>query len=162
MRVSAVGLAGWTLERTLEVAKQSADCTHNHPEGVQGAQAVALAVWLARQQVSKEEIRRRVAEVTGYDLSRSLQQIRPEYGWSASCRDSVPEAITCFLEADDYEHAVRNVLSLGGDADTMGAMAGAIAAAFWGGVPRGIADECVRRLPVDVMDAVNHFAGPWP
>lgn len=158
MRVSAIGLAGWSLERTLDVATRSAECTHNHPEGIQGARAVAAAVWLARQQVSRTEIRSRVAELSGYALDRSLDRIRPDYGWSASCRDSVPEAITCFLEADDYEHALRNVLSLGGDTDTQCAIAGAIAAAYWGGVPRAIADEAVRRLPVDVMDAVNHVA----
>lgn len=95
-------------------------------------------------------------------MERSLAEIRPHYGWSGLCRDSVPEAIQCFLEADDFAHTLRNVLSLGGDTDTMGAMAGGIAAAFWGGVPLELAQRVVAKLPCDIVEALNHFSAFCP
>jgi ADP-ribosylglycohydrolase len=161
MRVDAIGLSCKTIEDVLLMAKESAECTHNHPEGIQGAQAVALAVWLARNNAARSEIRSEITTRIGYNLSRTLNDIRPGYGWSASCKDSVPESILCFLEAENYEHAIRNAISLGGDADTMAAMSGAIAAAYWGGVPVEIAEKVIPLLSVDILDTLNHYSARY-
>jgi ADP-ribosylglycohydrolase len=161
MRVAAIGLSCTSIEEVLRKAKESAECTHNHPEGIQGAQAVALAAWLARNKAAKSEIRSEITTRIGYDLTRTLNDIRPGYGWSASCKDSVPESILCFLEAENYEHAIRNAISLGGDADTMAAMAGAIAAAYWDGVPVEIAEKVLPLLSVDILDTLNHFSARY-
>jgi ADP-ribosylglycohydrolase len=161
MRVTAIGLSGTSIEEVLLKAEESAMCTHNHPEGIQGAQAIALAVWLAKNKASKSEIRTEITTRIGYDLTRTLNDIRPGYGWSASCKDSVPESILCFLEAENYEHAIRNAISLGGDADTMAAMAGAIAAAYWDGVPVEIAEKVLPHLSVDILDTLNHFSARY-
>jgi ADP-ribosylglycohydrolase len=145
----------------MAMAESSAKCTHSHPEGIKGAQAAALAVWLARNKASKGEIRQQIEKYIGYSLSRSLAKIRPNYGWSASAQDSVPEAIQCFIEAETYEETIRNVLSLGGDADTMGAIAGGIAAAYWDGVPQEIAAKVESLLPAKVIETVNHFSARY-
>ncbi|MDF1561624.1 MAG: ADP-ribosylglycohydrolase family protein [Deltaproteobacteria bacterium] len=136
MRVSPVGLAFTDEASVLREAEKSAAITHDHPEGIKGAQAVALAVFLARQGASKEEIRLRISGDFGHDLTRSVDEIRPGYRFDVSCQGSVPEAILSFLEADDLEGTLRNAISLGGDADTLAAIAGGIAEAFWGGLPR--------------------------
>jgi MoxR-like ATPase len=162
MRVAAIGLSAASREEALDLAARSAECTHNHPQGILGAQAIALAVWLAHHGKDKFTLREEVAAFTGYNLNRTLAEIRPSYGWSASCADSVPESILCFLEAEDFEQAIRNAVSLGGDADTMAAMAGAIAAAFWGGVPAELVRRVVPLLSLDVQDAVNSFAYQFP
>jgi ADP-ribosylglycohydrolase len=162
MRVAAIGLSGGSREEVLELARKSAECTHNHPDGIMGAQAIALAVWLALQGTDKTTIRQEITALSGYNLNRSLDTIRPTYGWSASCVDSVPESILCFLEANNYEEAIRNAISLGGDADTMAAMAGAIAAAFWGGVPIDIAQRVESLLSLDILDTINNFSFIYP
>ncbi len=131
MRVSPTAYAVDTLEDVERLARWSAEVTHNHPEGIKGAQAIAAAVFLARTGSGKDEIKRYIEEKY-YDLDFTLDEIREGYGFDVTCQGSVPQAIECFLEAEDYEDAIRNAVSLGGDADTQAAMAGAIAEAFYG------------------------------
>ena len=157
MRVSPVGWAFDTLEETLEAAKQSAEVTHNHPEGIKGAQATAACIFLARTGKSKEEIRNYVEQTFGYDLHRTCDEIRPNYQFEVSCQKSVPESIIAFLESSDYESAIRLAVSMGGDADTMGAIAGGIAEAFYGGVPEHIKAEVINRLPDEFVQVMKRF-----
>jgi ADP-ribosylglycohydrolase len=157
MRVSAVGWAFDTLEEVLREAEASAAVTHNHPEGINGAQAVALAIFLARSGSTRDEIRNQVTTHFGYDLSLTLDQIRPSYRFDETCQRTVPPAITAFLESDDFEDAIRKAVSLGGDADTLAAITGSIAEAFYGGVPVAIAAEVQKRLPADLWDVVERF-----
>ena len=138
MRVSPVGFAFDTLEEVLDQAKRSAEVTHDHPEGIKGAQAVASAIFLARTGRRKEQIKGYVETAFGYDLDTPLDEIRPTYEFEVSCQGSVPQAIRAFLESDDFEDAVRKAVSLGGDSDTIACMAGGIAQAFYGGVPEAI------------------------
>lgn len=156
MRVSPVGFAFDTLDEVLSQAKKTAAVTHNHPEGIKGAQATAAAVFLARTGSEKAEIKAFVTERFGYDLDRSLEAIRPVYRFDVSCQGSVPESILAFLAASDYEDAVRNAVSLGGDADTMAAIAGGIAEACYG-VPDNIKDEAMARLDDDLRAVVRAF-----
>lgn len=127
MRVSAVGWAFATLEETLHFAEQSAIITHNHPEGIKGAQAVAAAIFWARTGIVKAQIKENITRQFSYDLSQSCDQIRPHYHFNESCQETVPQAITAFLESDDFEHAIRLAVSLGGDSDTLAAITGSIA-----------------------------------
>jgi ADP-ribosylglycohydrolase len=138
MRVSPV--AWWFDDHgaVLAEARKSAEVTHNHPEGIKGAQAVATAIFLARQKADKAWIRHFLEKEFGYDLRRRLDEIRPTYRFDVSCQGSVPEAIIAFLEATDFEDAIRNAVSLGGDSDTIACIAGSIAEAFYGGVPEPI------------------------
>src|SRR3954452_22362604 len=135
MRVSPVGFAFDTLEQVLEQARSSAEVTHDHPEGIKGAQAVASAVFLARTGQTKEQIKGLVEATFGYRLDTPLDEIRPRYEFQVSCQKSVPQAIRAFLESDDFEDAVRKAISLGGESDTLACMTGGIAQAFYGGVP---------------------------
>ena len=146
MRVSPIAHAFASEKDVLEQAKRSAECTHNHPEGIKGAQATAHAVYLARHGAAKEEIRRTLSERYGYDLSRSVEAIRPAYRLDLTCPGSVPQAIIAFLDSDGFEDAVRNAVSLGGDADTQAAIAGAIAEPFYGRLPDDIVHEVGKRL----------------
>ena len=132
MRVSAAGWLYDSLERTREVAKATASVTHNHPEGIKGAEATASAIYMARNGSSKEEIKEYIGREFHYDLDRTLEEIRPGYHMDEICQKTVPEAIIAFLESEDFEDAVRNAVSLGGDADTLGAITGSIAEAFYG------------------------------
>ena len=157
MRVSPVGFASDTVEDVLEEAARSATVTHNHPEGIKGAQATALAVFLARCGADKAGIRSELQDRFGYDLTRSLEVIRPSYRFDVSCQGSVPESLIAFLEASGYESAVRNAVSLGGDADTMACIAGGIAEAFYGAVPGQIAREVRSRLPEGFLDVLDRF-----
>lgn len=131
MRVSAAGFLYDTIEETRKAARLSAEVTHNHPEGIKGAEATASAIFLARKGESKEGIKRYITKEFGYDLDRKLSDIRKTYTFDGSCQGTVPESIICFLEGTDTEDTIRNAISLGGDADTMGAIAGSIAEAFW-------------------------------
>ena len=158
MRVSPVGHAHDSLAAVLEQAKKSAAVTHNHPEGVKGAQATAAAIFLGRSGKSKAEIRQYLADTFDYDLDRTLDDIRPHYCFDVSCQGSVPESIIAFLESDDYEGAVRNAVSLGGDSDTMACIAGGIAEAFYGGVPEEIKREALARLGPHLRGIVEKFA----
>jgi ADP-ribosylglycohydrolase len=157
MRVSPVGLAFDTLDDVLREAAASAAVTHNHPEGVKGAQAIALAVWLARRGHSKTDIKQEITARFGYDLSPTLADIRPTYRFDVSCQGSVPPAIIAFLEAVDVEDAIRNAISLGGDSDTLAAIAGGIAHAFFGEIPATIAAGVRQRLPAEFLSIIAEF-----
>jgi len=157
MRASPIGYAARSAEEALAEAERCAAPTHNHPEGIKGAQAVALAVFLARTGASKQQIRSEIATRFGYDLERTVASIRPTYNFDVAAQRSVPEAIVCFLDAPDFEAAVRNAISLGGDADTMACIAGAIAEAHWGEVPPAIAIEVRKRLPPEFLQLVDRF-----
>ncbi len=157
MRVSPVGWAFDTLEETLEVAKQSAEITHNHPEGTKGAQATAACIFMARTGKSKQEIKEYVETKFGYDLSRTCNEIRPTYQLNESCQGTVPESIIAFLESTDFESAIRLTVSLGGDADTMGAITGAIAEAYYNVIPEHIKNEVLKRLPEEFINVLGEF-----
>ncbi len=157
MRVSPVGYAFADLETVLQVAAQTAAVTHNHPEGIKGAQATASAVFLARTGHSKVDIKSYVETTFGYDLSKTLAEIRPTYRFDVSCQRSVPQAITAFLEATDFEDAIRNAISIGGDSDTIACIAGGIAEAFYGGVPAAIAQETRQRLDDRLRQVTDMF-----
>ena len=157
MRVSPVGWAFDTLEKTLEAAKQSAEITHNHPEGIKGAQATAACIFLARTGKNKQEIKEYIEHTFGYNLNRTCDEIRPTYQFDVTCQGSVPESITAFLDSTDFESAIRLAVSLGGDADTMGAITGGIAEAFYGGVPEYIRKEVQKRLPNEFIDVMQRF-----
>lgn len=156
MRVSPVGWGRTTLDEVLAEARQSACVTHDHPEGIKGAQATAAAVFLARARQSKADIRAFIEERFEYDLGRSLEEIRPGYGFDVSCQGSVPESIIAFLEAEDFEDAVRNAVSLGGDSDTQACIAGAIAEACYG-LPASIESEALARLDPDLAEITRAF-----
>ena len=157
MRVSPVGWAFDTLEETLEAAKQSAEITHNHPEGIKGAQATAACIFMARTGKSKQEIKEYVETKFGYDLSRTCNEIRPTYQFNESCQGTVPESIIAFLESTDFESAIRLTVSLGGDADTMGAITGAIAEAYYNVIPEHIKNEVLKRLPEEFINVLREF-----
>jgi ADP-ribosylglycohydrolase len=157
MRVAPVGWAFDNIDEVLREAERSASVTHNHPEGIKGAQATALAVFLARSGHSKEAIRDELARRFSYDLFRSIDAIRPAYEWDLSCQGSVPEAIVAFLESNDVEDAIRLAISLGGDADTLAAIAGGIAHAFYRYVPESIVEQVRERLPAEFLEVVDEF-----
>lgn len=155
MRVSPVAYAAKTLERAQELAQWSAEVSHDHPEGIKGAQAIAAAVFMARTGKSKEEIGAYI-EAHYYKLDFTLDEIRPTYRFDVTCQGSVPQAIMCFLEAESYEDAVRNAVSLGGDSDTIAAMAGAIAEPFFG-IPEELIEQAFEYLDSDQIDYINAF-----
>lgn len=157
MRVSPVGFAYDSAEEVLQAAKNSAIVTHNHPEGIKGAQSTALAVFLARQDKSQEEIREAIKNRFGYDLNRRLDEIRPTYSFDVSCQGSVPEAIIAFLESLSYEDAIRKAISLGGDSDTIACITGGIAEAFYGGVPDELAEQGRSFLPDEFKQILDDF-----
>ena len=157
MRVSPVGFAFGTLDEVLEQAKRSAEVTHDHPEGIKGAQAVASAVFLARTGQSKDQIKSYVERTFGYNLDKTLDEIRPTYEFQVSCQKSVPQAIRAFLESDNFEDAVRKAISLGGDSDTLACMAGGIAQAFFGGVPPAITSRVYEVLDDQLGNVTRKF-----
>lgn len=156
MRVSPAAYAVDTLKEVERLARWSAEVTHNHSEGIKGAQAVAGAIFLARNGATKEEIKEYV-EKNYYDLDFTLDEIRPGYSFDVTCQGSVPQAIECFIEAEDYEDAIRNAVSLGGDADTQAAMAGAIAEAFFG-IPDEIQEEGLSYLDDTLQEYYWEYA----
>ena len=157
MRVSAVGWMFDTLEETEHIAEISASITHNHPEGVKGAQSVAAAIFMARNGKSKQDIRSYISEKYGYDLSFTCDEIRPDYDFDSTCQGSVPEAIIAFLDSNDYESAVRLAVSLGGDADTQACIAGGIAEAYYG-MPDNIVAEMANYLSDYYKTIILRFA----
>ena len=161
MRVSPVGFAFDSLEATLHAAKISAEVSHNHPEGIKGAQATAAAIFLARTGATKDEIRHFITHSFGYDLNRTCDDIRPHYRFEASCQETVPQSLIAFLDSHDYEDAIRLTVSLGGDADTMGAITGAVAIAFYKEMPDNIYDFVMSRLPRDLKTIVRRFEQPY-
>ena len=157
MRVSPVGWLFNDLETVLAQAKASALPTHGHPEGVKGAQAIAAAIFLARQGGGKEDIRQYVTQTFGYNLRRTVEEIRPDYAFDVSCQGSVPEAIIAFLDSKDLVHAIRLAVSLGGDTDTQAAMAGSIAEAFYGPVAPALEEVMNAFLPNAFVDVIGRF-----
>ncbi len=156
MRVSPIAFAYNTQDEVLAQAKRSAQVTHNHPEGIKGAQATALAIFLARQGATKSEIRNQVAAFSQYNLTQTVDSIRPTYTFKESCQDTVPQAIIAFLDSTDYTDAIKNAISLGGDADTLAAIAGGIAQAHYG-FPTQYRDFVQRRIPEDLWHVVTKF-----
>nr|WP_278547885.1 ADP-ribosylglycohydrolase family protein [Catenibacterium mitsuokai] len=156
MRVSAVGWLYDSLENTRTVAKATANVTHNHPEGIKGAEATASAIFMARNGSSKEEIKKYIENEFHYDLNRTLDEIRPSYHMDETCQKTVPEAIIAFLEATDFEDAIRNAVSLGGDTDTLGAITGSIAEAYYG-IPEWLMTECRKRTNKDMRVVLDDF-----
>jgi ADP-ribosylglycohydrolase len=161
MRVSPVGFAFDSQDRVLSEAARTAQITHNHPEGIKGAQATALAIWMARQGESKPEIKKQIETRFDYNLSRTLDEIRPHYSFDVSCQGSVPESIIAFLESEDYEDAVRNAISLGGDSDTMACIAGGIAQAFYRDIPKPIVKQAWHLLDAGLQEVVEKFNQRW-
>lgn len=156
MRVSAAGWLYDSLEKTRTVAKATANVTHNHPEGIKGAEATASAIFMARNGSSKEEIKKYIENEFHYDLHRTLNEIRPGYHMDETCQKTVPEAIIAFLEAKDFEDAIRNAVSLGGDTDTLGAITGSIAEAYYG-IPEWLITECRKRINKDMRIVLDDF-----
>lgn len=162
MRVSPVGFAFEAVEEVLEQAKRSAAVTHDHPEGIKGAQATALSVFMARKGEGKEAIRAEVAGRFGYDLSRTVDEIRPGYSFDVSCQGSVPESIIAFLDSYSWEGAVKNAISLGGDADTMACIAGGIAQAYYKIMPEEVISRVRQSLTPDLREVVDRFCKSYP
>ena len=158
MRVAAAGWLYGTMEETRRMARLTAEVTHDHPEGIKGAESVACAIFLARNGASKGEIKEYIVREFGYDLSRTCDEIRPGYCHVESCQKSVPESITAFLEGSGFEDAVRTAVSLGGDTDTIGCIAGSMAEAMYG-VPENLKKECRARLPEDMLEVLRRFYG---
>jgi hypothetical protein len=156
MRVSSTAWICSSIDQVRELARLQAAVTHDHPEGIKGAEALASAIFIARVGGTKELIKKYVTEEFGYDLDRTCDSIRPGYRFDVSCQGSVPEAIRAFLDGSDFEGVIRTAVSLGGDTDTIGAMAGSIAEAFYG-VPDHLKDECEKRLPDDMADILLMF-----
>jgi ADP-ribosylglycohydrolase len=160
MRVSAVGWAFPTLEETLTQARYSAECTHNHPEGVKGAQATAAAIFLARTGSTKAAIKSYIAKEFGYDLDRALDKIRPAYLFDESCQGTVPEALIAFLESRDFTHAIQCAISIGGDSDTLAAITGSVAEAFYAGkppceMPQALIDFAASKITPDMQAVLD-------
>ena len=164
MRVSPVGWAFNSEKDVLDNAKRSAECTHNHPEGIKGAQATALCIFMARNGATTTEIKERIERDFGYELSLTIDEIRPRYSWygmdksghSVTCQDSVPQAISCALQARDFEDAVRNAVSIGGDSDTIACIAGGIAEALFG-VPEWMVEKVMLLLDESQNEVVSQF-----
>ncbi len=156
MRVSSAGWLYDTLEETRHVARLTAEVTHNHPEGVKGAEATASAIFMARKGSTKEEIRAYIEREFGYDLSRTCDEIRPKYHHVETCQKTVPEAVTAFMEGTDFVDVIRTAVSLGGDCDTLTCIAGSIAEAFYE-IPMGMVHECRHRLPKDMRQVLSRF-----
>ena len=161
MRVAPVGLLANSLEETHALSLRVTEVTHNHPEGIRGAFATASAVYLARTGSTAKQIRNYITTEFEYDLSRTVDEIRPGYVFNETCQRSVPEALTCVLEADSYEDAIRNAISIGGDSDTISAIAGGVAEALFG-IPEHIANEAWAKLPVDMREVMTRLYSVRP
>src|SRR5690554_100107 len=157
MRASAVGFAYNDIETIMEVAKQSAEVTHNHPEGIKGAQATATSIFLSRQGKSKQEIKDYITQTFDYNLDFTLDEIRPTYKFDVTCQGSVPQAIVAFLESSDFENAIRLAISIGGDSDTIACITGGIASAFYKQIPTEIMNFVVDKLPNEYIEIMNKF-----
>ena len=156
MRVSAAGYLYDTLEETRRKARLTAEVTHNHPEGIKGAEATAAAIFLARTGIGKANIKKFISDEFGYDFSRTCDEIRPTYHHVETCQETVPEAMTAFFEGDGFEDVIRTAVSLGGDCDTLTCIAGSIAEAYYG-VPDNMKVECLNRLPIDMKEVLLRF-----
>jgi ADP-ribosylglycohydrolase len=161
MRVSPVGFAFDNLQTVCQEAERTAQATHNHPEGIKGAVATATAIFLARTGSNTDEIRYHIEQSFGYDLSQSLASIRPHYSFDVSCQGSVPQAMVAFLESTDFEDAIRNAISLGGDSDTIACITGGIAHAYYGGVPDAIAASVWQYLDNSLKEITKRFLATY-
>jgi ADP-ribosylglycohydrolase len=157
MRASPTGFAASTLEEAVQLAQHSAEVTHNHPEGIKGAQATAAAIYLARTGCTKQQIRDYVTRAFGYDLDFTLDEIRPTYRFNETCQQTVPQAIVAFLESTDYESAIRLAISLGGDSDTLACITGGIAAAYYKEIPEAIVQNTLSLLPEEFREVIRRF-----
>lgn len=157
MRVSPAGFAYNTLDEVLEISKKTSEISHNHPEAVKGAQAVASSIFLARQGKDKQEIKNFIEDRFQYDLSKGLDEIRQNYKFDVSAQGSVPQAVIAFLESADYEDALRNAISIGGDSDTIACMCGGIAEAYYKVIPQEIIDSALRILPKPFTEIIKKF-----
>ncbi|MEM1085851.1 MAG: ADP-ribosylglycohydrolase family protein [Verrucomicrobiota bacterium] len=162
MRVSPVGWVAESLDGALTEAVASAEVTHNHPEGIKGAQAVAAAVFLARAGKDKDSIKGYIEEAFGYDLQRSVDEIRPTYAFDVSCQGSVPEALIAFFESVDFESALRKAISLGGDSDTIACISGAVAHAYYKKIPTWMVDYCFGCLDPAQRSIIEDFWTKFP
>lgn len=170
MRIGPVGWAFNTLKEVMHFAEVSAQCTHNHPEGIKGAQSVALCILMARQGVSKQKIRNTIEANFGYDLSLSIDELRPRYSWDGldnkaygyggTCQGSVPQAIRAFIDGDNFEDCIRNAISIGGDSDTISCITGSIAEAFYG-VPATIRKQFWDYIPCDMQTVITEFEAKY-
>ena len=161
MRVSPVGYAFDNETDILEEAKKSAEITHNHEEGIKGAQAIAMAIFLARKGNSKQEIKMYIENKFGYDLNRTIHEIRPIYKFDISCQGSVPEAIIAFFESENFEDAIRIAISIGGDSDTIACMAGAISEAYYQSIPKEIIIKTNEYLPERFQNIIEVFQNTY-
>jgi ADP-ribosylglycohydrolase len=157
MRVSSIGVAFNNKKEVLREAKRTAEVTHNHPEGIKGAQAVALAVHMASRRHDKESIKNEIENTFGYDLSRSFEDLGPEAGFTVSCQETVPLAMIAFLASKDYEDAVRKAVSLGGDTDTLACITGSVAGAFYRKIPDSFIRQSIVRLTPELLRVVDDF-----
>ena len=157
MRCSACGWVANTVEEAIELGRQSATVTHNHPEGLRGAEAVSAAIFLACTGKSKEEIRDFIEGRFYYDLHMDCDEIRPRYGWEASCQGTVPPAIVAFMDSYDFESAIRLAVSLGGDCDTLTCITGGIAQAYYKEIPDDIISEMQTRIPAEFWDVMERL-----
>ncbi|MCR5596456.1 MAG: ADP-ribosylglycohydrolase family protein [Lachnospiraceae bacterium] len=156
MRVSSIGWFFDSMERTREVARWSAEVTHDHPEGIKGAESVVAAIYMLRTGSDKAQVKEYITKEFGYDLSRTCDEIRPTYHHVESCQETVPEAITAFMEGEDFEDAIRTAVSLGGDCDTLTCITGGMAEAYYG-IPDEYIVECERRLPGEFIEILRRF-----
>lgn len=157
MRVSPIGFAFDSIEKVLKEAKKSAEVTHNHPEGIKGAQATAATIFLAKNNKTKDEIVDFIEDKFNYNLSENIDSIREWYRFDESCQGTVPYAIIAFLESNDFEDAIRNAISLGGDSDTLACITGGMAQAYYKHIPDKIKKEVIRRLPEEFKATISNF-----
>jgi ADP-ribosylglycohydrolase len=157
MRTSSIGFLLDDESSVLKVARKCAAVTHNHHEGIRGSQAVSLGIYLGRRGASKENIRTEILKWFGYDLTPKLEDIQPAYRFTISCQGTVPPAFISFMDSEDYESAVRNAVSLGGDADTLACIAGGLAEAYYKEIPDWIIEETRKRLPQEFLDIIDEF-----
>lgn len=157
MRVSAVGFAYNDLNQVLDVAKQTAEVTHNHPEGIKGAQSIAASIFLARTGKSKQFIKDYISKTFNYNLNDTISNIRTGYRFDETCQGSVPQAIIAFLESSNYENSIRLAISIGGDSDTIACITGGIAAAFYKSIPQQIVEFVNDKLPKEFLELITEF-----
>lgn len=159
MRVAPVGFFANTLEETMELAEMTAKTTHGHPEGIKGAQAIAVSIFLAKKGVKKDTIKEKITSMFGYDLTRELDEIGTKaHRFDATCQVTVPEAIICFLKSNDFEDCIKKAISIGGDTDTIACMAGGIAEAYYG-VPFYLIEKARKYMDGNIINVLYRLSG---
>lgn len=157
MRISPVADSIYSMKSCMENAKFVTEVSHNHPEGVKGAQSTASLILLAREEKDKKKLRKFIEKEFGYNLGPTVNELRETYEYNETCQRTVPEAIICFLESTDFEDAIRNAISIGGDTDTLAAITGSIAEAYYQEIPEWILEETIKRLPKDIREVLKRF-----